>query len=200
MVTFCLAYWWSEIITIISFYVLFGIVFKILFPDPLHPMFELQLSRREDKCLAFLRWTIERLQVRKLKRQQETLKSMLHMYTYRGVFLKVQDNVIGKQKTFTSVNLIVDSNYWYDNLYQYRTTQTCEYMCSKSSIMSHARNWRRKNYKKRAIKGFNTFFVLQEVRSVTLLTSINKQGKTQAQPVLTWTHLFPKLTGYWTVF
>lgn len=44
------------------------------------------------------------------------------------------------------------------------------------------------------------FFVLQEVRSVTLLTSINKQGKTQAQPVLTWTHLFPKLTGYWTVF
>lgn len=157
MVTFCLAYWWSEIITIISFYVLFGIVFKILFPDPLHPMFELQLSRREDKCLAFLRWTIERLQVRKLKRQQETLKSMLHMYTYRGVFFKVQDNVIGKQKTFTSVNLIVDSNYWYDNLYQYRTTQTCEYMCSKSSIMSHARNWRRKNDKKRAIKGFNTF-------------------------------------------
>lgn len=36
---------------------------------------------------------------------------MLHMYTYRGVFLKVQDNVIGKQKTFTSVNLIIDSNY-----------------------------------------------------------------------------------------
>lgn len=88
MVTFCLAYWWSEIVTIISFYVLFGIVFKILFPDPLHPMFELQLSRREDKCLAFLRWTTERLQVRKLKRQQETLKSMLHMYTYRGVFFK----------------------------------------------------------------------------------------------------------------
>lgn len=36
---------------------------------------------------------------------------MLYMYIYRGVFLKVQDNVIGKQKIFMFVNLIVDSNY-----------------------------------------------------------------------------------------
>ncbi|XP_061169647.1 protein sel-1 homolog 3-like [Saccostrea echinata] len=53
---------------------------QIPFPGPQHPMFELQLSRREDKCLSFLQWTKKRLRVYKLRRLRDEYKRSSFQY------------------------------------------------------------------------------------------------------------------------
>ncbi|XP_048772690.2 protein sel-1 homolog 3-like [Ostrea edulis] len=53
---------------------------KIPFPSSLHPMFELQLKRREDKCLSFLQWTDERLDIIRLRRKREQFKRLSFHY------------------------------------------------------------------------------------------------------------------------